>query len=171
MKLIGRGIDFVNNWLGNITCYAVLVVTLFMILEVVMRYFFRRPTLWVWDMNMQMFAIMVFLGAGYHIYKRQIISVDVFYDKFPPFLKLASDVIAFLCMLIFLGALLWTSSDYAMRSFLIREHATTAFGPPIYHLKMMMPLAALLMILQFTKQYFEEFANYFKNKGANNSVD
>ncbi len=168
MGKVGRIIDNINEWLGKISSYFLIFIMLIMLIEVISRYVFRRPTLWAWDVNMQLFAAIIFLGAGYHILHRQIITVDVLYDRFPPKIKAVADVISYLCISIFCVTIIWQGSQSAMRSVLAREVTSSVLGPPIYHIKVLIPIAALLMLLQATRQYVKIFADAFSQRGEEN---
>ncbi len=57
-------VSFVNNWVGKITAFLLPLIILFVSIGVVMRYFFNSPTIWAWDVNVMLMAVMVFFGAA-----------------------------------------------------------------------------------------------------------
>ena len=70
-------VDSINKWVGNIICYLVVVIMLTGVYEVVMRYFFNRPTIWVWEINGFLLCIFIALGGGYTLLVRGHVRVVV----------------------------------------------------------------------------------------------
>ena len=76
-----KAVNFINHWVGTVTAFLLPLIILIVSYEVVMRYFFNSPTLWAWDVNIQLFAIMVFLGGGYALMQNGHVRVDLWYGK------------------------------------------------------------------------------------------
>ncbi|MFC1916133.1 TRAP transporter small permease subunit, partial [Chloroflexota bacterium] len=58
------------------------------------------------------------------------------------------DVISFPLFLIFIGIMLWKGGIMAWDSWKFGQHSSTPFGPPLAPFKTVIPVAALLMLLQ-----------------------
>ena len=52
---------------------------LFGVYEVAARYFFNRPTIWVWELNGLLQCVFVALAGGYTLLVRGHVRVDVVY--------------------------------------------------------------------------------------------
>ena len=82
MAFLIRWIDTCSLWIGRVVC--VLTVPLFtiMIYEVVARYVFTAPTVWVYDMSRFLYGALFMLGAGYALSKgihiRADLSIEIF---------------------------------------------------------------------------------------------
>jgi len=64
MKRLLFLIDNSIDWVGKIACFAVIIVAIFMTVEVVSRYGFNQPTMWVWDVSEQLGATFYMLGGA-----------------------------------------------------------------------------------------------------------
>ena len=75
--------------------------------------------------------------------------MDVIHSLFSRRGRVILDVITFfLLTLPFLGVLIWKGGEASWRSSLILEHDSTQWGPPLYPFRLMLPLGALLFLLQ-----------------------
>src|SRR4029079_1491058 len=88
------------------------------------------------------------LQAGGHV------RVDIFYADAKPRTKALIDLVgALLFLLPFALVLLWLSSPYAARSWEVLERSQEASGLPlVFVLKTMIPVFAVLMVLQGVAQ-------------------
>lgn len=141
-------VETVNKWVGRVISYAVPLLMLIASYEVVMRYGFNAPTIWAWDINKQLFSLIVFLGAGYTLLKNGHVSVDIFYAKWSGRKKAVMDVITFPVFLIFTGILLFTLGEFVLVSIEEREVMSTAWAPPFYPLKTAVFIGVFLLFLQ-----------------------
>jgi len=157
IKRVGQWIDLINEWVGRVVSFFLIIIMILVVMEVTLRYGFNRPTIWIWDVNVQLFAALVFLGGGYHLLHRQYVVVDVLYIRLPPKVKAIADLIAFVSALCFFIVLLWKGGDFALTSIMIREHTMTTFGPPVYHIKSLVPIGAFLMLLQWGTMFIRGF--------------
>jgi len=159
LKRLGCFIDSTNEWLGKVASFLVLIVMAIVVMEVTLRYGFDSPTIWAWDVNIQLFAAFVFLGAGYTLLHRTIITVDVLYNRFPPKWQAFADVITYLCCLTFCAVIIWGGTVMAVKSWSVMETSRTFFEPPLYFIKTLIPIAGILMLAQWTRQFITGFTD------------
>lgn len=157
IKRLGYFIDSTNEWAGRVASFFILVIMAIAVMEVTLRYGFNRPTTWAWDVNIQLFAAFIFLGAGYHLLHRTIVTVDVLYNRFPPKLRAIADLITYLCCLTFCAVIIWGGTVMAVKSWAVLETSRTFFEPPLYFIKTLIPVAGILMAAQWTRQFIRDF--------------
>ncbi|MBA7475518.1 hypothetical protein ES707_10889 [subsurface metagenome] len=141
-------VDSINKWVGNIICYLVVVIMLTGVYEVVMRYFFNRPTIWVWEINGFLLCIFIALGGGYTLLVRGHVRVDIVYDFFSTRVKAIMDLITSFFIFLFLGILLWQGVEQGLLSLERLESTHTFFRPPIYPFKIILAIGTFLFLLQ-----------------------
>jgi TRAP-type mannitol/chloroaromatic compound transport system permease small subunit len=141
-------IDFVNEWSGRVVALLIPVVTLIVSYEVIMRYFFRAPTTWAWDINVQLLAIIVFFGGGYLLLHDGHVRVDVLYGRLPAKWKTILDLITSPIFFLYLGAVLWKFIVLTLDSIEEREVTNTLFAPPVYPLKIVCSFGFFLFLMQ-----------------------
>jgi TRAP-type mannitol/chloroaromatic compound transport system permease small subunit len=146
-KIIGV-IDKINLFVGNIAKFILLYMAFTLLYEVIARYIFNSPTVWVLDMAKLALGFMGILGGGYAFLLDSHVKVDVIYGARSVRTRAIMDLCTSVLFFIFIVILLWQSTRMALDSFAIREHSTTVFSPPLYPLKMAIPVGVALVFLQ-----------------------
>lgn len=159
-------INTANEKLGVFASFFLIIIMLTTLFEIISRYFFNKPTVWVWGVNTQIFALIVFLGGGYQLLHRKIIVADVLYDRFSNKWKRVVDIISFACFLVFYSTLLWKGTDMALRSIMQREYSQDFFKLPLFPIKTMLPLGTIFIIAQWSIIFFHDIIIGSKRGGG-----
>lgn len=157
-------IDLINKWVGRVVSYGIPLLMLIASYEVIARYVFNAPTIWAWDLNKQLFAVIVFLGGGYTLMIKGHISVDVFYAKWSDRTKAIIDVITFPVFLIFTVILLFTLGEFAIVSTQEREVMSSAWEPPVYQMKIAVFIGVVLFFLQGVTKFLRDIITIATSK-------
>ena len=124
-------VDRISKVLGRVSMWLTAWIVLIIFYEVVMRYIFSKPTLWVNEMSLWV-AGMVYLFAGlYAMQQRSHIRIFILYDIVPRWLQRTFDVISTALICVFTFALIWGGSGEAYAKFMRWEKFGTAWDPPI----------------------------------------
>ena len=73
--------------------YCTLVMAIIITYDVLMRYLFAKPTIWVFETSEYLMAIVVFCGAGYCLLKDSHVTVDLVLSRFPRKLRSVIELI------------------------------------------------------------------------------
>ena len=122
--------------------------------EVIGRYVFNHPTTWAWPLNRQIFGVFILVAGAYTMSKREHIRIEILYDHFPPKIKMFARGIALASFIIFMGVLVWQGSWMGWNSLMMKEKLAGAFRMPLYPFKILIPIGALLFLLQGIAVYF-----------------
>lgn len=141
-------IDRLNTWVARFWGASIVVVTIAILYEVIARGLFGQATVWANETTVYLSAVTYLLGGGYALLKRGHVRIDLIYGLLAPPSKRVADVISFACFAVYVGALVWVGSEMAWTSFLQSEGTGTPWNPPIWPVKMAIPLAGLLLLLQ-----------------------
>lgn len=145
-----RAVDSISIGSGGIVAWLVLPLAAVLVYEVVARKFFLRPTIWAADTSYMLDGALFMLGAAYGLCRQRHIRTDFFYRLWSP--RVQGTVDALLYLLFFfpgIGLFLWAGWDFAYASWVQGERSvTSAWGAPIYLLKMAIPVSAALLLLQ-----------------------
>ncbi|MEL6566184.1 MAG: TRAP transporter small permease [Pseudomonadota bacterium] len=126
-----RPADRLAVFIGRVTMMLIVILTLVMLTEVVLRYVFERPTLWANEMSLWL-AGFVFLCAGlYAMQQRSHIRIVLLYDAVPRWLQRVFDSISTLLIVVFAFFLIYGGYGEAFDKFYRWETFGTAFDPPI----------------------------------------
>jgi TRAP-type mannitol/chloroaromatic compound transport system permease small subunit len=143
-------IDSISEWSGRTVSWLVLVLTLVLGYEIVMRYVFNAPTKWAFDISYMLGGSYFMLGEAYTLLKKRHVRIDIFYTRFSPRKQALVDV-AFYILFFFplWGGLLYALIPYVYLSWVIGERSMQGYWMPIlYPFKTVMPVAVFLFLLQ-----------------------
>ncbi len=149
-------VDAVNEWVGRIVGFQIVFVVGVVVYEIVLRDLFNRPTLWANETMVYVTAMAYLLAGGYALLHRRHVVVDVVYQRLPPRLRAVLDLVTFPFFIGYTGTLVWIGWLFARESLALRETAGTPWDPPIYPVKLSIPMAGLLVLLQGCAQFVRE---------------
>lgn len=145
-----RVVDTMSEWAGNLFAWLIIPMVLGLTWEVIARYGFNAPTIWAFDATYMLYGSHFMLGAGYALLKGAHIRTDFLYEKYSDRTKGIIDALAYI--LFFFPSMimiLLSSIDDAAHSWRIGELSEqTAWRPPLYPFKTVIPLAAALLMVQ-----------------------
>jgi TRAP-type mannitol/chloroaromatic compound transport system permease small subunit len=142
-------IDTINDLAGKIFSWTIAVITLLVVLEIILRRFLNRPTLWSFEVVIQLYALHFMMLASYSLLHRSHVVVDVIYEKMNPRLKAFLGVACHLIFFFpFLSIVLYEGIKFAANAWAIFERSQTAFGAPLYLIKTIIPIMAFLLLIQ-----------------------
>ncbi len=158
MFLIEKSIDGLNEKIGYFTSFLVVPLVLVVAYEVVMRYAFNAPTVWVFEATTLLYGTHFMLGIAYtHKYNGHV-AIDVFEARLPEkprtILRLIVNLILFLPTV---GMLAIWSIIYASDSWANWERASTSWAPPLYPFKTLMAIGFILLLLQGVAKWIHDF--------------
>ncbi|NRG19496.1 TRAP transporter small permease [Rhizobiales bacterium] len=124
-------VDRITLAVSSVLMFFVAVITTIMMFEVVLRYVFEAPTLWVEELSRWLGGV-IFLVAGlYAMQQRSHIRVVILYEAVPRDVQRVMDVAATLCICVFCWAVAWGYWGNALRKFEAWELYGSAWNPPI----------------------------------------
>lgn len=141
-------IDKVNERVGTVIAFGLIVMMFIMLYEVVLRYIFDSPTIWAWDVNGLLFSAVLVLGGGYVLLHKGHVRLDILFERLSPRGRLIADIATFPVFLIFLSVVVWQGGRMAYSSLVMGQHTLGFFNAPIYPTKIAFCVAAALLLLQ-----------------------
>lgn len=143
-------VDAISTAAGRISSWLILILTLVISAEVVSRYVFGWPLDWVFDTSYMLFGAALLLSGAYALAKDAHVRGDLLYGEFSPRMQAGLDLTLYVLFFVpGVFALVIAGYSFAAESWAIREHSSmTPDGPPIYPLKMVIPFAGALLLLQ-----------------------
>jgi TRAP-type mannitol/chloroaromatic compound transport system permease small subunit len=151
-------IDAVNEWIGRVVGFQIVLIVGVVMYEVVLRSLFQRPTLWANETMIYVTAMAYLLAGGYALRHRRHVIVDVVYQRLPPRVRNGLDRLTFVFFVLYMVTLIWIGWQFAWDSVKLRETAGTPWDPPIYPVKLAIPVAGLLVLLQGVANLGREWA-------------
>ena len=137
--------------LSRIATLAVLALVVLVTANVVARYLFATGTVWLQELEWHLLAPIALFGASYALATGDHVRVDMLYERFPPKLKHAVDLLAALVGVVVCVLLIKFSVPYVLKSFSTLEGSPDPGGlPGRFVLKGLIPLGFTLLLVQFT---------------------
>jgi len=165
IKIFLRSIDSISEWTGKMVSFLIIVITGVTIWEVILRYIFNSPTIWAFDAAYLIFGAYGVLGGAYTLYFKGHVNVDILYGRLPLRIRAIIDLLTYPFFFLFCGLLLWKGGDMAWDSLKIMERGSSAWSPPVYPIKLTIPLGAFLLLLQGTAKFIRDLFMFTKGGG------
>lgn len=157
-------IDALSEWTGKAVSFFIFLLACIVGYEVIARYLFKSPTLWVHETSAMFFGTFIIIGGAYTALSGGHVNMDLLHKALGTRTRAFVDILTFSLALAFLGALVWKGGASAWKSVKTLEHASTQWGPPIYHFRVMLPLGALLLLLQVIAKLIRDFRTLISGK-------
>jgi TRAP-type mannitol/chloroaromatic compound transport system permease small subunit len=157
-------VDRLNHRIGRAVSLLILGIIAITLWEIFWRYGFNRPTIWVHETSEHLFAIFFLLGGAYTLSQEGHVRVDVFTMRFSSRKRILLELYTSAFFFLFAGLLLWQGIEMAWESVAVLERSQSPWGPYIFHVILMVPVAALLLLLQGVALFIRNLAKL--KKGA-----
>ncbi len=162
-------VEKLNEKIGKASASLIFVFMILMVYEVIARYFFKNPTIWAHEVCGFIFAAYVALTGGWVLLEKGHVAVDIIYQHFPRKIKYFADMVVSLTGFFMFSLLFWQGYKFAWHAIKTNQHSHTLFAPPMWPVKIMIPIGALLFLIQLSANLTRSIIAY---KAANsNSPD
>jgi TRAP-type mannitol/chloroaromatic compound transport system permease small subunit len=145
-----RVLDAITRGVGRATAWLILPMVASLVYEVIARYAFDAPTVWAYDMTYMLYGTFFMRGSAWTLQRGGHIRTDTFYGEWSPRRRAIVDAVCY--VLFFLPPMivfLYLGAEYFWKSFQQNERIVTSpWLPIVWPFKFVMPLTALLLILQ-----------------------
>ena len=156
MKRLLSIVDTISEASGRIISLLIIPMIGVIVYDAVARYAFNAPTNWAYETVTFMFAGLSIMGGAYVLLHRAHVNMDILYSRISPRKQAILDLVTSFFFFIFCGVLLWKGGQYAWTSLKLGEHTNSAFAPPLYVVKMAIPVGAFLILLQGAAKFVRD---------------
>jgi TRAP-type mannitol/chloroaromatic compound transport system permease small subunit len=157
-----RIIDGISEFVGKAASYLLILLVIVVVQEVVRRYFFNMPSPVAMELSRFLHSAIFLLAGAYTLSKNSHIALDVVQKKFTPRTRAFVDMLTSILFFLFLSVLFWTSAEAARTSWSIKETTGSAWNPPYYPLKAVVPISIFLLLLQGIANFIRNFIFWIK---------
>ncbi|WP_148861260.1 TRAP transporter small permease subunit [Marinobacter fonticola] len=156
-----NGVTRLNDFIGRWVALLVFAMFVFLLLEVGFRYLLNSPTVWTNELTQMLFGIYAIMSGGYIMAHRGHVNVDLLYSHLGPRVQAGVDIFTSVVFFIFTLALLYFGYDMASQSVASWETSYSAWNPPIWPVKVAIPLGVGLLVLQGVVKLLQDIAIAF----------
>ena len=145
-----HAIEGLSQWVGKAFGWCILILTLSVSYEVFVRYVLNKPTVWAFDVMVQMYGALFLMAGAYALAQDAHVRGDVLYRLFSVRWQARVDFVLYI-IFFFPGmfALFWYGWEIAKDSWRYEE---VSWNSPariqIYFFKTLIPVAGFLLMLQ-----------------------
>ena len=149
MQSLLLAVDRLSTWLGKLSAWLIVALTLMITWEVYSRYVLNTPHDWNLNVQIMFYGGLFMLAGAYTLAKNGHVRGDVLYGFFRPRTQAAIDLaLYFLFFLPGVFALTWAGWTYANESLAINEQTFSATPLPLYPFKFVIPISGAILLLQ-----------------------
>jgi TRAP-type mannitol/chloroaromatic compound transport system permease small subunit len=145
-----KTIDRFSDITGRLIALSMLVLVVIITYEVVVRYAFNAPTVWVFEASNMLNGSSFMLGCAYALYKGAHVRTDIYWEKFSERKKGIIDLISYLVLFFpTMVTLFIISVDDAWVAYTLNELSQESmWRAHTWPFRSSIPLAALLFMIQ-----------------------
>jgi len=160
MEAFFKIIDNVNEWVGRIFSWLIIPLVAIVVVEILLRNLFNSPTTWSFEVSKQVYGLYFMICAGYTLKHQGHVAIDVFSQSFSPKTQNIVEVICYLLFFFpFCLVLLYYGTVFAAKSWQMLETGWGVFAIPLYPIKTIIPITALLLLLQGAASVIRKLAS------------
>lgn len=152
MKLIDsiiNTIDKINDWVGKICSYSVVVLLVVVVYEVAARRVFSSPTIWAQEMTTFIYGFLIMMVLAYGLVKGSHVCVDLFTASMSVRNRHILSIVMYLILFFpFVTVMVYASYGFVSMSWAMQEASWSQWAPPVYPIKTVIPIALILLWLQ-----------------------
>ena len=130
--------------------------------EVIMRYLFNSPTIWVNEVSRFLQIWATYLALTYSFHKKDFIRITVIYDRLNENGKKILDFISFIFILIFSSFVVYYGWLIAYDSLKVGRTSSTILDVPSFLTELAIPLCFAFLVLRVILEALKYIRNFAK---------
>ena len=130
--------------------------------EVIMRYLFNSPTIWVNEVSRFLQIWATYLALTYSFHKKDFIRITVIYDRLNENGKKILDFISFIFILIFSSFVVYYGWLIAYDSLKVGRTSSTILDVPSFLTEVAIPLCFAFLVLRVILEAIKYIRNFVK---------
>lgn len=155
-----RAIDWISEHSGQFVAFWTINAVVFYAFEVIARYIFNKPTIWVHESSFLLFGMQYLLAGAYAYLYGSHVAVDIVYNKFPKRGQYGLDIFTSVFSFVFFLTLMGTSYGFMMDSIGMRERTMETWQIQYYPVKTMMVVGAILITLATISKLYKDIKRF-----------
>ena len=130
--------------------------------EVIMRYLFNSPTIWVNEVSRFLQIWATYLALTYSFHKQDFIRITVIYDRLNETGKKILDFISFIFIIIFSCFVVYYGWLIAYDSLKVRRTSSTILDVPSFLTELAIPLCFAFLVIRVILEAIRYIRNFSK---------
>ena len=148
INLLIQAIDAVSEWLGKLCAWCLFAIGFFITFEVLMRYVFNAPTIWVDEISRVLQVWVVFLATPYVLKHREMISIDVLLRDPNTLRRRLAESFSIVVLFVFMSVAVYYGFELWLKATLAGHTTDTYLAPPKWFTHAPVWVGGTLLLLQ-----------------------
>ncbi|OQX34194.1 MAG: C4-dicarboxylate ABC transporter permease [Candidatus Sedimenticola endophacoides] len=157
-----KAIDWLSEQSGVFIAFWTINAVCFYFYEVIARYFFNMPTIWVHEASFLLLGMQYMLAGAYALLHGAHVRVDVVYNKLPERGRVGMDIFTSVFFFTFAIAMTLTSWVFFIDSYNMGEVTMETWGIQHWPVKGMMLLGSILILLAGLSKFLKDIMLFIR---------
>lgn len=160
--------DFVDSLVertGKLVSYGVWIGAGILFFEVIARHLFNAPTVWAHGYTQRVFGSYFILIGAYTLLKGGHVRIDLIISSFSFRIQKVFDLLNLTLLLIWCCALIYEGTKFFQQSWQVREVDEMVLGHPVYPVKFLLIVGAVLLALQGMSLLYRDVVKLIRGGG------
>lgn len=162
-----RLIDWLSEASGYLSALAILLATIIIVYQVIIRYILGSSTVWQTQMAIYLILFTTFVGAAYGLKHDAHVGIDLIYQKLPTRGRALLKIITSFFSLLLTIITAWKAWEMWYQATTLGWKASTVWAVPLTYPYFILPLGMTLVSLQFIVIIYEQFNILINSKNIN----
>ena len=154
--------DKIVKYAGYLASALFITIGFIVSYEVIMRYLFNSPTIWVNEVSRFLQIWATYLALTYSFHKNDFIRITVIYDRLNENGKKILDFISFIFILIFSCFVVYYGWLIAYDSLKVGRTSSTILDVPSFLTELAIPLCFAFLVLRVILEALKYIRNFIK---------
>lgn len=148
VKILYDAVTALNRFIFQAASLLMFVIVPVMLFAVISRYVFNSPSTWAMELATLIFGPYFLLAGPHLLHERGHVSLDLVQHAVGPGVRRVLEIINYPIIIAFCVILLFYAVPFARQAFDYGETSYSSWNPPIWPVKLFIPLALVLLGLQ-----------------------
>jgi len=158
----GTAFDRINHILAILAAFLLAFIMLSVCSDVIMRYFFSRPMLWVTEVTEYCLLWVTFLATAWVLSRDNHVVMDLVIGHMKPEIRARMGIMTSIIGIAICLLITWYGAKVTLDVFQRDLLLSTVLTPPAYILFIIIPIGSFLLTIQFIRRAF----HYIQTRGV-----
>lgn len=149
-----RLIDGISEFTGKLSAWTLFAIGFFITFEVVMRYAFNSPTVWVDEVSRVLQVWVVYLATAYVLKHREMVTIELILTNPGTLWRRLAESFAIIVLFVFAGVACYYGFQIWLKSTLAGHTTDTYLAPPKMITHAPVWVGSVLLMLQGLAQLY-----------------
>ena len=132
LSVLTTGIDKVGEFFLRACAFLLLLMLITVLYDVLMRYFFSRPTSWALEINEYFFIFLSIMPAAEILRQKRHIGMDLFLKKLHERNQIHVEIFYLICMLFFSSIVVWRGFEMTANAYKYGMASSSLLSFPLF---------------------------------------